>query len=323
MRGIINDIKCSFQTLKNNTEFKYDWSYIVAWIGVGLALIASILFSLAAVCIRTDKEREDAMNMQYLMPVYHQKQQVVTLTKANIFSFSRKYFSFTMNYFLFLHDKYYSTSKCLFQFAAGIPLRTLRLRGLPRPLLRVPVWPLQLLNTSHDRERHERTNNQKLPNGTEVLKRRSQCWTSCSKSWKCVFFHELFSSDFSVCRYLLDTCLISTLPLCGPEFLYGDCITAEQCSGVRSPGSTLRTVTPLSWKIQEPGHLPWHICPLALLKAQPWLSRREHHKYIRKYFNTPYPPLDPNQPTSPPSSHQSPSTLSIKPDGEVSIAYYF
>ena len=65
----------SFQDLKDNTEFKYDWSYIVAWIGVGLALIASILFSLAAVCIRTDKEREDAMNMQYLMPVYHQKQQ--------------------------------------------------------------------------------------------------------------------------------------------------------------------------------------------------------------------------------------------------------
>merc|ERR1712045_916319 len=61
--------------LKAWSEFKYDWSYIVAWIGVGLALIASILFSLAAVCIRTDKEREDAMNMQYLMPVYHQKQQ--------------------------------------------------------------------------------------------------------------------------------------------------------------------------------------------------------------------------------------------------------
>ena len=64
-----------FQDLKNNTEIIYAWSYIVAWIGVGLALIASILFSLAAVCIRTDKEREDAMNMQYLMPVYHQKQQ--------------------------------------------------------------------------------------------------------------------------------------------------------------------------------------------------------------------------------------------------------
>merc|ERR1712045_133712 len=63
------------EDLQANTEFKYDWSYIVAWIGVGLALIASILFSLAAVCIRTDKEREDAMNMQYLMPVYHRKQQ--------------------------------------------------------------------------------------------------------------------------------------------------------------------------------------------------------------------------------------------------------
>jgi len=61
--------------LNDNTEIIYAWSYIVAWIGVGLALIASILFSLAAVCIRTDKEREDAMNMQYLMPVYHQKQQ--------------------------------------------------------------------------------------------------------------------------------------------------------------------------------------------------------------------------------------------------------
>ena len=60
-----------FQDLKDNTEIIYAWSYIVAWIGVGLALIASILFSLAAVCIRTDKEREDAMNMQYLMPVYH------------------------------------------------------------------------------------------------------------------------------------------------------------------------------------------------------------------------------------------------------------
>merc|ERR1712079_126238 len=63
------------QELKDNTEFKYEWSYIVSWIGVGLALISSILFSLAAVCIRTDKEREDAVNMQYLMPVYHQKQQ--------------------------------------------------------------------------------------------------------------------------------------------------------------------------------------------------------------------------------------------------------
>jgi len=68
-------IKSWPKALKDNTEFKYDWSYIVSWVGVGLALLSSILFSLAAVCIRTDKEREEAMNMQYLMPVYHQKQQ--------------------------------------------------------------------------------------------------------------------------------------------------------------------------------------------------------------------------------------------------------
>eukprot|EP00096_Caligus_rogercresseyi_P013619 TRINITY_DN624_c0_g1_i1.p1 TRINITY_DN624_c0_g1~~TRINITY_DN624_c0_g1_i1.p1 ORF type:complete len:296 (+),score=43.24 TRINITY_DN624_c0_g1_i1:234-1121(+) len=63
------------QVLIDNTEFKYDWSYILCWIGIGLALVSSILFSLAAVCLKNDKEREDAMNMQYLMPVYPQKQQ--------------------------------------------------------------------------------------------------------------------------------------------------------------------------------------------------------------------------------------------------------
>lgn len=68
-------VKAWPDSLRKNTEFKYDWSYIISWIGVGLALLSAILFSLAAVCIRTDKEREEAMNMQYLMPVYHQKQQ--------------------------------------------------------------------------------------------------------------------------------------------------------------------------------------------------------------------------------------------------------
>jgi len=57
------------------TLFKYGWSYIVSWIGVGLTLCSAILFFLAAVCIKNDKEREDAMNLQYLMPVYPQKQQ--------------------------------------------------------------------------------------------------------------------------------------------------------------------------------------------------------------------------------------------------------
>jgi hypothetical protein len=61
--------------LVENTEFKYDWSYILCWVGIALALVSAILFALAAVCLRNDKEREDAMNMQYLMPVYPQKQQ--------------------------------------------------------------------------------------------------------------------------------------------------------------------------------------------------------------------------------------------------------
>jgi hypothetical protein len=61
--------------LQDNTEFKYDWSYIVSWVGVGMTLGSAILFSLAAMCIKNDKEREEAMNMQYLMPVYPQKGQ--------------------------------------------------------------------------------------------------------------------------------------------------------------------------------------------------------------------------------------------------------
>jgi len=61
--------------LTQHTKFRYDWSYIVAWVGVGMCLSSAILFSLAALCIKSDKEREEAMNMQYLMPVYPQKGQ--------------------------------------------------------------------------------------------------------------------------------------------------------------------------------------------------------------------------------------------------------
>ena len=61
-------VKAWPKLLADNTEFKYDWSYIVSWVGVGMTLCSSILFALAAVCIKNDKEREEAMNMQYLMP---------------------------------------------------------------------------------------------------------------------------------------------------------------------------------------------------------------------------------------------------------------
>lgn len=61
--------------LRENTFFAYDWSYILAWVGVGSSLVSAILFSAAAICLRGEREKEEAMNMQYLMPVYPQKQQ--------------------------------------------------------------------------------------------------------------------------------------------------------------------------------------------------------------------------------------------------------
>merc|ERR1711997_271784 len=63
------------EVLKDQTTYRYDWSYIVSWVGVGMTLLSSILFALAALCIKNDRETEDAMNLQYLMPVYPQKQQ--------------------------------------------------------------------------------------------------------------------------------------------------------------------------------------------------------------------------------------------------------
>lgn len=46
----------------------YDWSFYMAWTGVGFSLVSAILFSGAAICLRGEREREEALNMQYLMP---------------------------------------------------------------------------------------------------------------------------------------------------------------------------------------------------------------------------------------------------------------
>ncbi|EDW55946.1 GM22856 [Drosophila sechellia] len=62
------------QVLRDNTKIAYDWSYIVAWAGIGTCLLASILLSGAAVCLRNEREKEEQLNLQYLMPVYSQKQ---------------------------------------------------------------------------------------------------------------------------------------------------------------------------------------------------------------------------------------------------------
>lgn len=60
--------------LRDNTKIVYDWSYIVAWTGIGTCLLAAILLSGAAVCLRNEREKEEQLNLQYLMPVYSQKQ---------------------------------------------------------------------------------------------------------------------------------------------------------------------------------------------------------------------------------------------------------
>lgn len=56
------------QLLVESTHVVYDWSYFIAWIGVGWTLISALLFSGASVCLRSEREREDAKNMAYLMP---------------------------------------------------------------------------------------------------------------------------------------------------------------------------------------------------------------------------------------------------------------
>jgi hypothetical protein len=62
--------------LKASSVWSYDWSYVLAWIGVGWSLVAAILFSGAAVCLRSESGLgyPDQHNMHYLMPVYPQKQ---------------------------------------------------------------------------------------------------------------------------------------------------------------------------------------------------------------------------------------------------------
>ncbi|XP_069691348.1 uncharacterized protein [Periplaneta americana] len=61
--------------LREETVMWYDWSFILAWISVGFYLISSTLFFCAAACLRSEREAEKAKNVQYIMPVYPQKQQ--------------------------------------------------------------------------------------------------------------------------------------------------------------------------------------------------------------------------------------------------------
>ncbi|CAH2106605.1 unnamed protein product [Euphydryas editha] len=61
--------------LKDYSSIWYDWSYILAWLSVGVSFASSILFFSAAICLDKEKRREQQNNVQYIMPVYPQKQQ--------------------------------------------------------------------------------------------------------------------------------------------------------------------------------------------------------------------------------------------------------
>lgn len=40
----------------------------MAWAGVGCCLLSAILLSGAAVCLKNEREKEEHLNLQYLMP---------------------------------------------------------------------------------------------------------------------------------------------------------------------------------------------------------------------------------------------------------------
>ncbi|KAK8395933.1 hypothetical protein O3P69_005807 [Scylla paramamosain] len=63
------------EILQNATTIQYDWSYMLSWIGTGMALLAFCLFLAASQCMQGEQQREQAKQMQYIMPVYPQKQQ--------------------------------------------------------------------------------------------------------------------------------------------------------------------------------------------------------------------------------------------------------
>jgi len=62
------------QPLKNATSISYDWSYIIAWISVGLSLTSAVLFSISAICLsRQSNHNYNQQQLHYIMPVYPSK----------------------------------------------------------------------------------------------------------------------------------------------------------------------------------------------------------------------------------------------------------
>jgi hypothetical protein len=61
--------------LQDNSSVSYDWSFYVGWLGVLTSALSFFLFLFGSCCLNSEKRDEQMSNMQYIMPVYPQKQQ--------------------------------------------------------------------------------------------------------------------------------------------------------------------------------------------------------------------------------------------------------
>jgi len=61
--------------LEENVKVLYDWSYLLAWVGTGMAGFSFCLFLGASQCMSAEQSVEQTKQMQYMMPVYPQKAQ--------------------------------------------------------------------------------------------------------------------------------------------------------------------------------------------------------------------------------------------------------
>ncbi|XP_043195273.1 uncharacterized protein LOC122366773 isoform X1 [Amphibalanus amphitrite] len=59
--------------LQSHTIAVFDWSYFIAWVGVGWVLVSALLFVGASVCIKKESYNEKRRNLPYIMPVYPTK----------------------------------------------------------------------------------------------------------------------------------------------------------------------------------------------------------------------------------------------------------
>lgn len=56
------------KVLRDNTRISYDWSYWLVWAGIASSAVAAILLFGASVCLRSERKKEEQLNLQYLMP---------------------------------------------------------------------------------------------------------------------------------------------------------------------------------------------------------------------------------------------------------------